>query len=435
MAGRAFNTHPVTLYSNLIDWLCSLKMRSAPAQQWIATILSAKGIREEEVEYSGLLHYLHEFEGNQKVTKPQLLAMAEEALRFCQLTVRTESLTFYRPELESASFKPEAIPPKVLDSFDDAEIVNCHRLVSFNYRVIRLKFTSLFGSGESWVVFDEHWHRFKPYRNYTTAVEAVDFLYTVAADRFKKFTSRAPINYYERYSLLGKNTRYKEWIVCLPYWQDGFESPHFDLMNVILHLRTSEWTDTRGEPLLLVDELQSDWHAQGRDHGYYAIGSDIDHHESHSVSDAPFKKEWHELAIKMAIWLAIQSGHQRVAFTKANVHKLRYGNDLHGFEILYDQLIPKALAKLASRFQCGLAECSIVVSRPQDQIRYRRDAGWELREIGQQNDLKVIRNKVVALRYVESRGVKRPELIRVFEISPILDDIVKSKGLPLFGWW
>lgn len=431
---REFDNHPVTLYSNLMEWLHSLKMRSAPAAQWIGTMLSAKGIREDEIERSGLLSFLGEFDKTDKVTKDQLLDVAKDGLSDCLFTVRTERSIYYRPALQSAAFKSETIPKKVLDTFADGEIISCHNLVSFNYRVVRLKFTGMFGSGESWFVFDEHWRQFKPSKSYKNAVDAVDFLYTVAADRFSEYSSQAPRNYYERYSLLGKNSSYKEWVVCLPDWPEAYENLHFDLNNLVLHIRTSEWKDTKDQPLLLIDEIQSDWHAFGRDNGYYEIGTIADE-GSDAVPEAPFKKEWHELGIKLAFWIALKSGHHRVAFTTSNVHKSRYGKDLEGFKLLYDQLIPKALAKLAAKFKCTLEPAMIRISKPTDSLRFKSGIGWELRKQGTNEDIQIIKNQAVAMRYLESRGQKKSEEVLVFEMSPVLADMVKSEGLPLFGWW
>lgn len=434
MAIREFDHHPISTYSTLIVWLQALKMRSAPAQQWIATILSAKGIREEEIERSGLLSFLYELDVKEKVAKEQLLEVAESELSACLLTIKTERSISYRPALHSAAFASETIPQKVLDTFADAEIISCHNLASFNYRVVRLKFTGMFGVGESWFVFDDYWRQFKPSISYRNAVEAIDFLYTVAVKRFSGYASKAPRNYYERFSLLGENSSYKEWVVCIPDWPDNFEQSHFALINVILHLRTSEWKDNNGQPLLLIDEIQSDWHSCGRINGYHEIGEDVEI-DSDAVPEAPFKKEWHEMGIKLAVWLALQAGHRRVAFTSANVHQSRYGQDLEGFTLLYDQLIPKALGKLASKFDCSLGFSTITISKPKDNIRRMRDAGWELRSSVEEEKINIVKNEVVALRYLKSRGVKRQEEVRVFEISPTLAEIVKSKGLPLFGWW
>ena len=431
---RVFDSHPVVTYSNLMEWLNELSMRSAPAKQWISTINAAKGIRTEEIERSGLLQFLVEFDDAHRLTKEQLLNVAKECLSNCLFTVRTERSIHYRPALQSAAFSSETIPKKVLNTFSNGEIVSCHKLVSFNYRIVRLKFIGMFGSGESWFVFDEHWLQFKPVKNYKNAAYAVDFLYSVAASKFSEYTSQVPRNYYELYSLLGKNSSYKEWLICLQDWPEAYENLHFDLNNLVLHIRTSEWKDTKDKPLLLIDEIQSDWHALGRDNGYYNIGTILDE-GSDAVPDAPFKKEWHELGIKLAVWIALQSGHHRVAFTRSNVHKSRYGKDLEGFHLLYDQLIPKALAKLAVKFKCTLEPAMISISKPTDSLRFKSGVGWQFHKQGTDEEIQIIKNQVVAMRYLESRGQKSSEEVLVFEISSELADLVKSKGLPLFGWW
>jgi predicted nucleic-acid-binding protein len=124
-------------------------MRSAPVQKWIATIVSAKGVREEEIERSGLLQFLDGLDVGHKVTKEQLLDIVEEGLSACQFTIKTERSITYRPALQSAAFTRETILKKVLDTFSDGEIVSCHKLVSFNYKIVKLKFTGMFGSGQS----------------------------------------------------------------------------------------------------------------------------------------------------------------------------------------------------------------------------------------------------------------------------------------------
>lgn len=434
-SNRIFDDHQIITYSNLLEWLSALSMRSATAKQWIATIDAVKSIREEEIKRSGLLNYLAGLDDNQKVTKDHLLITARDALFACRLVLQTERNTSYRPALQTHSFPLEQIPKKILDSFACAEIVSCHKLASFNYKIIRLKFTGMFGVGESWFVFDEYWRQFKPSKSYGNAVEAVDFLYTVAADKFSKYSSQANRNHYQRYSLLGKNESYKEWIVSIPNWPTVFEQSHFDVSNVILHLRSSVWKDDGGQPLLLIDEIQSDWHARGREDGYIDFDEVLDEDETDAVHEAPFMKEWHELGIKLAIWIALQSGHHRIAFTTGNIHSSRYGLDLEGFYLLYDQLIPRSLAKLSSKFNCHIKSAAITRSMPKDTIHYSSGVGWELRSQLQNENIKIIKNEEVAIRYLESRGHKKNENVRVFEISPTLEDSLRNKGLPLFGWW
>ena len=102
---------------------------------------------------------------------------------------------------------------------------------------------------------------------------------------------------------------------------------------------------------------------------------------------------------------------------------------------LYDQLIPKALAKLAARFDCSLESAKIAVSQPTDTLRYQNGTGWELRKQGKDEDIQIIKNQVVAMRYLESRGQNKSVEVLVFEVSPALVELVRNKGVPLFGWW
>jgi len=150
---------------------------------------------------------------------------------------------------------------------------------------------------------------------------------------------------------------------------DGYESPHWDDPNVLAHLRMSDRV-TDGKKTLLVDEVQSDWHQEGREKGYKndidmpAMSADellLDYGDKLSsgqkdylkdflsrweraeqgtnenirgqrldnlsteyeswakrqkiagVPDAPFKEDWYQLALKRAVKEAIDGGYDRVA--------------------------------------------------------------------------------------------------------------------------
>lgn len=64
--------------------------------------------------------------------------------------------------------------------------------------------------------------------------------------------------------------------------------------------------------------------------------------------------------------------------------------------LLYEQLTPKALEKLAKKFNCSQGSTTITVSMPKDNIRYMLGAGCELRNIGDEEKTKFFRNEVVA---------------------------------------
>ncbi len=173
----------------------------------------------------------------------------------------------------------------------------------------------------------------------------------------------------------GKN--YKELLLTLPKKEGGvtgpkwwasvaggtsdtanFRSSHFDEPNVLAHVRFNERTDAEGNKVLFIEEVQSDWHQQGRKKGYQkdefvvtylddanniqtkifnnqedaqkflpsvrVSQSGIRHLRNGSVPDAPFKKTWHELVMKRMIRYAADNGFDKVAWTTGEQQAERY---------------------------------------------------------------------------------------------------------------
>jgi len=82
---------------------------------------------------------------------------------------------------------------------------------------------------------------------------------------------------YGTYSLFGKDHAshdYREILLRLPTIGDeGKVNSHWEQDNVVAHGRVSETTEKNtGGKLLFIDEIQSDWHQQGRDKGYEGQG-------------------------------------------------------------------------------------------------------------------------------------------------------------------
>lgn len=138
-------------------------------------------------------------------------------------------------------------------------------------------------------------------------------------------------------------------------------------INRIAHLRVNDRV-TDGKKTLFVEEVQSDWHQQGRKQGYKdpaikdeyqalekelmavnrealpytSKGEDapqsliekkvalsermdaLDKKYRQGVPDAPFKTTWSELAMKRAIQMASKGGYDRIAFTTGKTQAERY---------------------------------------------------------------------------------------------------------------
>lgn len=173
----------------------------------------------------------------------------------------------------------------------------------------------------------------------------------------------------------GKN--YREVLIKLPVGKEGaYKSTHWDDANVVVHLRTNERIDADGKRVLFIEELQSDWHQEGRRRGYRSkartleeIDKDlqsvmnelksmpgvsetptdadwVNHPEItarfdalseersranspsrmiEQVPDAPFKKSWPMLGMKWAIQYASENGFDRIAWTTGEQQAVRAG--------------------------------------------------------------------------------------------------------------
>ena len=179
-----------------------------------------------------------------------------------------------------------------------------------------------------------------------------------------------------------------------------FRAPHFgdEGKNLLAHARVQDMIGPNGEKIMLIDEIQSDWHQAGRSKGYRtpevdeayrrldqeyqeyinglkprirallesknipeeSIGSflKIDEYnlallgEADKFSefqnklfkmnperfpaDAPFKKNWHELVMKRLMDDAVKNGYDRVIITPGAVQARRYDLSQHVDKLIYN---------------------------------------------------------------------------------------------------
>lgn len=210
---------------------------------------------------------------------------------------------------------------------------------------------------------------------------------------------------YEEYTLPG-GSNYREILMRMPHDPNRKVDPsssHWDVPDVLAHVRAKDRTGPNGEKILHIEELQSDWHQQGRDKGYVlpstikqieaaeiahrklkqqlaeakqnsalsqgylddpapfyqdperrqrfeagkleannkimelmpqvmkaeAEHQDLLHKSKNAVPDAPFKKNWHEMALKKMIHHAAANGYDSIAITPGAEQADRYGLAKH----------------------------------------------------------------------------------------------------------
>ena len=134
-----------------------------------------------------------------------------------------------------------------------------------------------------------------------------------------------------------------------------YQSSHFNEPNILAHMRVNDRVDAEGKKMLLIEEVQSDWHQAGREKGYnirdplaeeykkleQKMFNDINYTPAEEkrfyelqeqgydkpvtgVPDAPFKDTWHQLALKRAIKEAVDKGYDRIGLTTGAQQAARY---------------------------------------------------------------------------------------------------------------
>jgi hypothetical protein len=154
-----------------------------------------------------------------------------------------------------------------------------------------------------------------------------------------------------------------------------FTSSHFpEQQNPLAHLRVNDRIDADGKKMLLIEEVQSDWHQKGRDIGYaknvkdeldaiqkqmselgnqrdpvtnrmvnedqwFELGRKKDEliKQSQGVPDAPFKDTWYQLALKRAIQHAAENGYDRIGLTTGSQQAARFDLSKQVDNLLYSK--------------------------------------------------------------------------------------------------
>lgn len=156
-----------------------------------------------------------------------------------------------------------------------------------------------------------------------------------------------------------------------------YKSSHFDEPNILAHIRVNDRVDADGKKMLLIEEIQSDWHQAGREKGYMSANkqdrmattakpmngyfevsdqngnfiANVMNHDltnptaqsalaeaqrriqspqigrqanDERVPDAPFKDTWYQLALKRALKYAADNGYERVGLTTGKQQAERF---------------------------------------------------------------------------------------------------------------
>jgi hypothetical protein len=141
-------------------------------------------------------------------------------------------------------------------------------------------------------------------------------------------------------------------------WRQSYQSSHWKEPNVIAHVRFQDKVGPQGQRILHIEEIQSDWHQAGKAHGYRKPGEaplpkgyELEGFPSaSSVPDAPFKENWHELAMKRMLRYAADNGYDAVGWSPGAIVQKLTGGKFAGQQQFYDQVLPGFVNKYAKQW-------------------------------------------------------------------------------------
>jgi hypothetical protein len=187
------------------------------------------------------------------------------------------------------------------------------------------------------------------------------------------FTLVNPDNIGTRIYAKSKDAAMEEAIRRFTIKEEPYRSSHFNEPNILAHMRVNDRIDADGKKMLLIEEVQSDWHQAGRERGYQGKGTlkelpdnyfvqeiktidgdtmyvvrdnnnpgvilnkdynkqsaingvinELNATSAGGVPDAPFKDTWHQLALKRALKEAVDKGYDRIGLTTGKQQAERY---------------------------------------------------------------------------------------------------------------
>ncbi|MEI7578607.1 MAG: hypothetical protein WCJ58_01050 [bacterium] len=378
-----YQTTP-TFYSSLEKQITDLPQGKGSPEQWAGIIknLTQKGVKQEELDWTGIEDWIKEQKGS--VTKEQILDyLKANKIEVEEVVKGKNEAEILEKEYEKAAFvvnkgiqdklpnqelnRLREIRDNLRDRLDAAKTEKPNTKFEKytlaggeNYRELLLtlpvqesinkqEIGSLRIAARALIEQEGSWKD-----NYDSAGKALDDLIenpNLLEDYKLEEGQKQIIKNY----LKSKNLRKDE-------KSSIYKSSHYDEPNILAHIRFNERTDAEGKRVMFVEELQSDWHQEGRKKGYKdaellkkveeeikAIGvnkpfgqvsyTDLleakapesllkkyeEAYDSYMrVPNAPFKTTWNELAFKRALLWAVENGFDKVAWTTGEQQAERY---------------------------------------------------------------------------------------------------------------
>jgi hypothetical protein len=386
---------PIGFYSAAEQAALALPRKSGTGDAFLNDLMKGQDVKKDELSWMGLDDYL---KGKPNVTRQEVqdfiagnrvdvqeVRLGDKEVKFPStigLMKREEVLNKYQPKLDAlyaedanyANLTPQRYEElgqeiRALERQRDIEADAAYVMPSFKPAPTKYERYQLPG-GENYreilLTLPNQWDkpRAAQIANETRIKELRQEMYgTSGSNEIRSEISR----------LQNENTALQKEISEAPI----YKSSHFDQPNILAHMRVNDRIDADGKKMLLIEELQSDWHQGGREYGYksksgeygkkitdeeYQRASSLQNRqrdglltpqeaaefsdimsrhqasiEGSRVPDAPFKGTWHQLALKRALKYAADNGYDRVGLTTGSQQAERYDLSKQISKVMWDK--------------------------------------------------------------------------------------------------
>ncbi len=418
------------LTSSLPSLIRGLGLKRASAEQWAATLraMTSKGVKPEELDESGVLIRLETQFAGETLSQAQVVRLID--LRHVTPKFVCESRFGFMTKAgwnECCQWVPAKDYKKrgLWGSKGDGSwYVIRYRHRALGWSVVRCRYTDLFTRRPDWWwVLDERGKLIaQPPEGFDSPEDAIEYAEHKINQRFSSMGRDHALSKWERYSLPG-NDGYREILIQLDDWPGSYKPRHYRTRNVLVHIRTGVRETDDGRQVLFLDEIQSDWHADL----HAASKDDSARQNKVPPPDAPFRKDWPLLALKLMLWWSQVQKLDGVAWSTAELQSARwrsYGPP----EALYRSALPDAARSIARVLSLELAQTSMAV-RSNTRWVELADDGWVVRNRSGVPITKPFRHRGQAEVFADLTG----SFVRVNVPVLWLNDGPPIKAIPLYG--
>lgn len=360
--------------SSLPGMISRLGMKRASAEHWAEALraLRQRGLRQEELEQSGILTRLETLYAGLSLSLTELLALIDVRPILPRLVCESYFGFVTQAGWESCcrriAAKEYAKCGLLGYRGSDSLYVIRYQHRALGWKVVRCRHHDLVTTrSDWWAVLDEKGRRVQQPLDGFQSPEAA-FLHAegLINRRFAQLGQAQALPKWRQYSLPGGQA-YSEVLIQLHDWPHSYHPRHFRTRNVLVHIRTSIRRTEDGRRLLFLDEIQSDWHADL--HAAEKCGL-----ESDGPAPAPYRKEWPSLALKLMLAWSQRQGLEGVAWSTPEMQLARWGK--YGPpEALYRSVLPEAAEALARMLNISHDFARMTLRCGSKTVQYRDD-GW-----------------------------------------------------------